>query len=57
MNQTGVVCPPCEISLVIRFVEGKCPYSGETDCRDCISNEFDAECVRFLCDTDSFGHA
>jgi len=49
--------PPCEIVDLVKFVDGACPFSGHADCRDCISNEFDAECVWRLCNSDRFGLA
>jgi hypothetical protein len=50
MKRVGdqVLLPPCRLSDVVVFVDGKCPYSGESDCRDCISNEFELECVNTL---------
>lgn len=47
--------PPCEITDIVKFVNGVCPFSGHSDCRDCISNEFDAECIWLLLNSDKFG--
>ena len=50
-----IVNPPCGIVVCIEFINGCCPISSETDCRDCISNEFDAACVERLCTATKFG--
>jgi hypothetical protein len=49
--------PPCEIVDLVKFEQGVCPFSGHKDCRDCISNEFDAECIWYLCNAEKFGLA
>lgn len=49
--------PPCEIVDLVKFIDGVCPFSGHSDCRDCISNEFDATCMWYLCNSDKFGLA
>ncbi len=56
MDETAFA-PPCEIVDLVKFVNGICPFSGYEDCRDCISNEFDAECIWRLCNLDRFGLA
>lgn len=49
--------PPCGITNVVRFVNGVCPFSGHKDCHDCITNEFDAECMWVLINANKFGLA
>jgi len=56
-NDGLAFAPPCEIVDLVKFVDGVCPFSGHEDCRDCISNEFDAECIWQLCNSDRFGLA
>jgi hypothetical protein len=49
--------PPCEISDFVIFVNGACPFSGHEDCSECISSEFDAECMWYLLHSNKFGLA
>jgi hypothetical protein len=49
--------PPCRIRRVVDFISGRCPFSNEEDCRDCISNDFDDVCIRCLINADFYGMA
>jgi len=47
--------PPCKLHEVVLFTGGICPFTGEASCDDCISCEFDADCINYLINADRFG--
>jgi len=49
--------PPCNLQEIVLFTGGLCPLTGETSCEECISCEFDADCIRYLVTTERFGLA
>jgi len=57
INTDVIKDPPCSLSSYVYFPGGVCPYSGETICGKCISNEFEKQCVNILANTKEFGLA
>lgn len=49
--------PPCGLVSFVEFTGGKCPYSGCKKCGECITNDFDQQCVEILKYSDKFGLA
>jgi len=48
--------PPCKLQVYVKLRNGRCPFSGLTNCDLCIANDHDQNCVDILRDTKPEGY-
>ncbi len=52
-----IVDPPCALADIVKFIEGKCPYSLKYNCFECISTLDDLKYIEILRTSEKFGEA
>ena len=54
-----VKLPMCGLAKLVRFKNGRCPYSGHKSCEECLENDKNFELLDILLElgTENFGEA